>query len=186
MSRFVALRLHATPRQGPATAEGSMLGLHRIPCRRRFLRRRHFLNLMPPVPDPAPHILVADTDADVRTYIAGCLRVHTEVHISQAADGREGLFLARALRPDLVIAGFRMPGLDRVPLCRALRADRTTSKIPVLLVRDQPSDEDAGDGGSSSRSTPPTCGWRWSGCSGSPFALGSPIRPSGPDRADPS
>jgi len=102
---------------------------------------------MPPVPDPAPHILVADTDADVRTYIAGCLRVHTEVHISQAADGREGLFLARALRPDLVIAGFRMPSLDRVPLCRALRADRTTSKIPVLLVRDQPSDEDAGDGG---------------------------------------
>jgi len=101
---------------------------------------------MPPVPDPAPHILVADADADVRTYIAGCLRVHTEVHISQAADGREGLFLARALRPDLVIAGVRMPGLDGVSLCRALRADQATRKIPVLLVRDQPSDEDVGDG----------------------------------------
>jgi len=102
---------------------------------------------MPPVSASAPHILIADVDADVRTYIAGCLRIHTEVHMSQAADGREALFLARALRPALVIAGFRMPGLDGVSLCRALRADPPTSGIPVLLVWDEAPDETAGDGG---------------------------------------
>lgn len=104
---------------------------------------------MPRAAVSAPHILVADADADVRTYIAGCLHVYAGVRTSQASDGREALYLARALAPDLIVAGHWMPGLNGAALCRALHARRATRAIPVLLVRDEPSranDRALGDG----------------------------------------
>lgn len=81
-------------------------------------------------------VLVADDDADMRLYLAGCLRGFWlgGCSVSEAANGREALLLARKLPFDLIISDIVLPGLDGVALCRALKADPATAAIPLLLV----------------------------------------------------
>lgn len=81
-------------------------------------------------------VLVADDDADMRLYLAGCLHGFWPVGlaISEAANGREALLLARKLAFDLIISDIVLPGLSGVALCRALKADPSTAPIPVLLI----------------------------------------------------
>jgi CheY-like chemotaxis protein len=81
---------------------------------------------------PRPSVVVADDDAEMRAYIARTLRRHALVH--EASDGEEALWLARAVAPCLVVADVRMPGLDGLGLCAALRADPATATVRVLLV----------------------------------------------------
>jgi CheY-like chemotaxis protein len=81
-------------------------------------------------------VLVADDDADMRLYLTGCLRGFGlgALTITEAANGREALHLARAVRVDVIISDVVMPGLDGLALCRALKADAELSYIPVLLI----------------------------------------------------
>lgn len=51
-----------------------------------------------------------------------------------AGDGEEGLFLAREIKPDLVISDVIMPKVNGYELCEALKADGQTSHIPIILV----------------------------------------------------
>ncbi len=51
-----------------------------------------------------------------------------------AADGEEGLAVARAQRPELVLCDLQMPGLDGLGVARALRADPELRHIPLLAV----------------------------------------------------
>src|SRR5690606_6945298 len=51
-----------------------------------------------------------------------------------AAGGAEGVALARALRPELVLVDAMMPGLDGYEVCRALRADPLCRDAKVVMV----------------------------------------------------
>jgi len=48
-----------------------------------------------------------------------------------AADGEEGLELARGSRPDLVLLDLMMPGLHGLDVCRMLRRE---SDVPILIL----------------------------------------------------
>ncbi len=54
--------------------------------------------------------------------------------VRAAADGAEGLKLARALRPDLILLDLMMPELDGFSVCEILRRDRATASIPIFIV----------------------------------------------------
>jgi twitching motility two-component system response regulator PilH len=70
----------------------------------------------------------------------------TEVHVMQralerggyrtavATDGREGLRLAREMRPDLIFMDIVMPGMNGYQATRALISDPDTRGIPVIMV----------------------------------------------------
>ncbi len=51
-----------------------------------------------------------------------------------AADGDEGLELASAEMPDLIVMDVIMPTMTGFEVCRALRANPQTRHIPVVLV----------------------------------------------------
>jgi CheY-like chemotaxis protein len=51
-----------------------------------------------------------------------------------AQDGEEGLRLARAEAPDLVLLDLLMPKLNGLEVLRALRADERTRNLPVLIL----------------------------------------------------
>ena len=51
-----------------------------------------------------------------------------------AADGRQGLAVARERSPDVMLLDVMMPGLSGFDMCRQLKADPSTAMIPVLLV----------------------------------------------------
>jgi len=54
--------------------------------------------------------------------------------VSRAATGEEGLRLARADRPSLILLDLMLPGVDGLEVCRALKRDRATETIPIVML----------------------------------------------------
>lgn len=51
-----------------------------------------------------------------------------------AKDGLQGLKLAQAQRPDLVLLDLMLPGIDGFEICNRLRSDSVTADIPILII----------------------------------------------------
>ncbi len=80
-----------------------------------------------------PTVLVIDDEKDVRHL----LRVTFEKHgydVVAAEDGESGLRAAAAAPPDAVLLDVMMPGIDGLEVCRRLRSDPRTARLPVLLL----------------------------------------------------
>ncbi|MDQ6892089.1 MAG: response regulator transcription factor [Acidobacteriota bacterium] len=85
-----------------------------------------------------PRILIVEDEAKT----AATLRLYLEhggFEVVAAADGREGLRLARECRPDLLVLDLMLPGLDGLAICRALRAE---SDLPILLLTARTTEQD--------------------------------------------
>ncbi|HVY08580.1 MAG TPA: SpoIIE family protein phosphatase [Mycobacteriales bacterium] len=91
-----------------------------------------------------PRVLVVDDNADMRDYLAHLLGADYTVDV--AADGQEALELINAQLPDLVLTDVMMPRLDGFGLLRALRADRATMHIPVVMVSARAGEEGVVEG----------------------------------------
>jgi len=87
-----------------------------------------------------PVLLVVDDNADIRTYIAGCLT--DEYLLIKARDGRDGLEKVHKFKPDLVISDVMMPNMNGYQLCTAMKSDPTVNHIPVILLTSKASLED--------------------------------------------
>jgi signal transduction histidine kinase/ligand-binding sensor domain-containing protein/CheY-like chemotaxis protein/AraC-like DNA-binding protein len=92
------------------------------------------------VADDVTTVLVVDDNAEVRAYVRQHLA--PRYRVLEAVSGEEGLELARRFLPDLVLSDVMMPGMDGYALCRALRADRDTDFIPVILLTARAEAED--------------------------------------------
>jgi DNA-binding response OmpR family regulator len=78
-------------------------------------------------------ILVVEDDRDIANLIAHYLHKQGwTAHVAGAGD--EGLAYARAEPVDLVILDVMLPGLSGLEICRALRSDRATAAIPIIMV----------------------------------------------------
>ncbi|BDG01089.1 response regulator [Anaeromyxobacter oryzae] len=84
-------------------------------------------------------ILLVD-DSRVTRELMKVYLIARDVTLLEAADGAEALAKAKADPPDLILADLRMPRLDGVALCEALRADLRTRGVPVVILT---SDRDA-------------------------------------------
>ena len=52
----------------------------------------------------------------------------------EATDGKQGVALARARKPDLILMDIMMPVIDGLEATRILKADATTRNIPVVAL----------------------------------------------------
>jgi two-component system alkaline phosphatase synthesis response regulator PhoP len=78
-------------------------------------------------------ILVAEDDRDIADLIALYLRKQGwEPYIVSAGD--DALAYAKRHAIDLVILDLMLPGLSGLEVCRALRADKTTDGVPIIMV----------------------------------------------------
>jgi len=84
-------------------------------------------------PRAAARVLVADDNADMREYLVRLLK-GAGYQVDAVTDGRAALEAVRADAPDLVVSDVMMPRLDGLALVAALRADRRTTGVPVLLL----------------------------------------------------
>lgn len=79
-----------------------------------------------------PSLLLVEDNADIRSYIRNHFKEEFEVY--EAKNGVEGLALAQAHIPDLIISDIIMPEMDGLAMCKALKAEILTSHIPVILL----------------------------------------------------
>lgn len=59
-----------------------------------------------------------------------------------ASKGEEGLRVAAEHRPDLVVLDLMMPGMDGLEVCRRLRQDPRTARLPVVMLTAKASEAD--------------------------------------------
>ena len=85
-----------------------------------------------------PRIVAIEDDAVVAETLTLYLE-HAGFSVVTAADGREGLALARQPGVALVILDLMIPGLGGQQVCRALRE---TSRVPILMLTARTSEDD--------------------------------------------
>ena len=78
-------------------------------------------------------ILVIDDEKDLIELVRYNLEKEG-FDVIGAPDGKAGLEVARAHRPDLILLDLMMPGMDGLEVCRRLREDARTAGIPVILL----------------------------------------------------
>jgi DNA-binding response OmpR family regulator len=99
----------------------------------------------PDAVDARPVILAADDDEDILELVTFRLE-RSGYTVVQARDGEEAFQLAREKQPDLAVLDVMMPKMDGFELTRRLRADETTSRIPIILLTARAQDADLQQG----------------------------------------
>jgi signal transduction histidine kinase len=82
--------------------------------------------------DDEPVVLVVEDNRDMNEFLCEALASAFRVHA--AFDGRQGVEMARSLKPDLIVCDFMMPELTGDELVREVRADPTIDSTPVLIL----------------------------------------------------
>ena len=82
--------------------------------------------------NPARILIVDDNEAN-RDILATRLAAHG-YQVAEAADGEEALAAAYQYLPDLILLDVMMPKIDGVEVCRRLKADKSLSFMPIILV----------------------------------------------------
>jgi len=86
------------------------------------------------------HLLLVEDDNDTRWIMARLLEKEM-FEVTEAENGIDGLNKIYERVPDLIVLDLMMPGMDGMELLQKLRADKRTSKIPVLMLTAAASEE---------------------------------------------
>lgn len=78
-------------------------------------------------------VLVIDDEADVRAFLTAVLKKNGYETVT-AADGVEGLDVARREKPDLVILDLLMPKQSGTDFYRQMSRDKELGDVPVIVV----------------------------------------------------
>lgn len=93
----------------------------------------YYRRLLPGTEPMKPRILVVDDEPEAVELIAFNLR-QAGYSVSSAADGAEALQKARAQLPDLVVLDVMLPEMDGFEVCKLLRREPDTARIPVIML----------------------------------------------------
>ncbi len=87
-----------------------------------------------------PLILLVEDEKDLREYLFATLSINYEV--ITADNGAEGLALAIARIPDLILSDVMMPDMDGFMMLEKLKDERETSHIPIIFLSAKDTDAD--------------------------------------------
>ena len=86
-------------------------------------------------------VLVVDDNEDSLRIVESILRL-AGFEVCVARDGKQGIEIAAASIPELIILDIMMPVMDGVETLQKLRNSSRTSRIPVILLTAKAQDED--------------------------------------------
>jgi DNA-binding response OmpR family regulator len=78
-------------------------------------------------------ILVTDDDEGLRQLMRMILS-REGFDVIEAANGEQALALALTADPALILLDVMMPGMDGYDVCRRLKTDQRTGRVPVVFV----------------------------------------------------
>ena len=80
-----------------------------------------------------PKILVVDDEPEAVELVEFNLK-QAGFDVAVAADGAEALKKARGLMPSLVVLDLMLPEVDGLEVCKMLRRDSATAKVPIIML----------------------------------------------------
>ena len=80
-----------------------------------------------------PKILIVEDERDINELLQYNLEKEG-FDVLQAYDGQEAVELARAQAPDLIVLDIMLPEIDGRDVCRILKQDEETRRIPILML----------------------------------------------------
>jgi two-component system phosphate regulon response regulator PhoB len=80
-----------------------------------------------------PRILVVDDEPEAVELVEFNLK-QGGFDVAVAADGAEALKKARGLMPSLIVLDLMLPEVDGLEVCKMLRRDSATSKVPIIML----------------------------------------------------
>jgi two-component system alkaline phosphatase synthesis response regulator PhoP len=86
-------------------------------------------------------VLVIDDEKDLIELVRYNLE-NEGFSVISAVDGESGLLLAANKKPDVVVVDLMLPGIDGFEVCRCLRAESATSRLPIIMLTAKTSDSD--------------------------------------------
>lgn len=94
--------------------------------------------LIIPTPGPAETpmqtlLYVEDNPANLM-LVEDIIARRSDIRLLSARDGRGGIALARAARPDVILMDINLPGIGGIDALKVLAADSATAHIPVIAV----------------------------------------------------
>lgn len=88
-----------------------------------------------------PVVLVAEDDASVRLALDFVLK-YEGFEIVFAEDGEKAVEVAKQALPDVILLDRLMPKMDGLEVLRALKENKATSRIPILILTGMAPHED--------------------------------------------
>ena len=85
-----------------------------------------------PSAQPKPVVLIVDDAPESIDVLRGVLG--SDYQVKAAINGPVALDVARRALPDLILLDVMMPGIDGYEVCRRLKSNSITSKIPVIFI----------------------------------------------------
>ncbi len=89
-------------------------------------------------PERPARVLVVDDEEQIRRALRSILTAR-EYEVELAESGEEGLAMAAARQPDLIVLDLTLPGKSGLEVCRELR---TWLSVPILVLSVRDSDDD--------------------------------------------
>lgn len=86
-------------------------------------------------------ILVVDDEEDLLELVRFNL-AKEGYRVICAATGEEALELVREERPDMILLDLMLPGIDGWDVCRELKSDAKTARIPIIMITARSEDVD--------------------------------------------
>lgn len=81
-----------------------------------------------------PHrILIVDDEKDIRELLSFQLQQHGFATVA-ASNGEEALSKIEEKPPDLIILDLMMPKMDGAEVCRVLKRDEKTRRLPIIML----------------------------------------------------
>lgn len=80
------------------------------------------------------HLLYVEDNPSNVELIEQMVAMRPGYRLTVATDGLSGLAMVRAQMPDLAIIDIDLPGIDGVELCRRLKAEPLTAKLPLIAL----------------------------------------------------
>ena len=80
-----------------------------------------------------PHVLVVEDEPAQREVLAYNLEAEG-FGVAKAETGDDALMLVNETQPDVIILDWMLPGVSGIEICRRLKSNSDTRKIPVIML----------------------------------------------------
>ena len=87
-------------------------------------------------------ILVVEDSPTMRQLITFALRRLSDVDITEASDGVDGLKKISGVKFDLILTDINMPIMDGIKLVSLIRKDESNKDVPIIVITTEGGQED--------------------------------------------